>query len=276
MLFGWNGATTMKADLATDIQIASQAGFTVVELNATKLKAFMENHTSGDLTELLEAAKVRPLSVTSVDRVTYAGDQWEKIEREYRHLSRIAGELGCQFLVAGPGQRPGGATDGEVKEESVSVLEALADIASADGVKLAFEFQSYASCSVRTLDHAWEIINELDRPDVGLVLDTFHFQTGGSPMSSLRRVKAEKIFIFQAADGDGTAPAKGQGPNRLLPGEGTFPIRRIWLELNAIGYERVATVEAPNPKYWDRDPKEVAAEAHQALEKTLGAAKSKV
>jgi hypothetical protein len=37
-----------------------------------------------------------------------------------------------------------------------------------------------------------------------------------------------------------------------------------------MGFERLASVKAPRPEYWDRDPFELAAEARQALEKALG------
>lgn len=276
MLRALNGATTMQADLPTDIQIAQRAGFSLLELSASKVRKFLQKCTTSELVEMLEAAKVRPLSIASVERVTYAGDQWERVERDYRELARLAGEIGCEVLVAGPGGRPAGATDREVKEESASVLEALADIASADGVKLGFEFQSYPSCSVRTLEHAWEIISELDRPDVGLVLDTFHFHAGGSSLASVRRIKAAKLFILQVSDCENLPGTKLQNDqHRLLPGAGCLPIRKIWQELNAIGYDRLASVEAPRPEYWKRDPQELAAEAHQALEKVLGLASGK-
>ena len=270
MLLGLNGATIMKADLATDIRVAQRAGFTHLELNSAKLRKYLLSGAVSELAELLQAAHVRPLSISVVERVTYAGQQWERLERDYRELSRVAGEIGCEVLVTSPGLRPAGATDGEVKEESVSVLEALADIAAADGLKLGFEFQSYPSCSVRTLEHAWDIISELDRPEVGLVLDTFHFHAGGSSLDSLRRIKAEKVFIFQVGDCENLPPARLQNQHRLLPGAGSIPIRRIWHELKAIGYDRLASVEAPRPEYWERDPYELAAEARQSLERALG------
>lgn len=270
MLLGLNGATTMKADLATDIRVAQQAGFTHLELNPAKVWKYLESAGTAELAELLGASRMRPLSISAVERVTYAGGQWERIEREYRELSRVAGEIGCEVLVASPGARPAGATDSEVKEESVSVLEALADIAAADGVKLGFEFQSYPSCSVRTLEHAWDIIAELDRPEVGLVLDTFHFHAGGSSLASVRRVKGEKVFIFQVSDSENLPPAKLQNQHRLLPGAGSVPIRKIWQELNGIGFDRLASVEVPRPEYWQRDPQQLAIEARHALEKALG------
>ena len=109
MLLGLHGATTMKADLATDIRVAQQAGFTHLELSPAKLRKYLERSTPAELLELLAAARVRPLSIATVERVTYAGERWERLEREYRELSRVAGEIGCEVLVTSPGLRPAGA-----------------------------------------------------------------------------------------------------------------------------------------------------------------------
>lgn len=271
MLLALNGATIMKSDLANDVQVAQRCGFSLLELNIAKVRKFLETRTTAEMAELFKSAGVRPLSIVSLERVTYASDQWERVEREVREMSRVAGEIGCEFLVVTPGQRPAGAADGEVQEESISILEALADITSSDGVKLGFEFQAYASCSVRDLAHAWDIVAELDRDEVGLVLDTFHFHAGGSTLASIRRIKASKLFVFQVCDAENLPVAKLQKQHRLLPGRGGVPITKIWQELNAIGYERLVSVEAARPEYWERDPFEVAQEARQAIEQTIGA-----
>jgi hypothetical protein len=63
-------------------------------------------------------------------------EQWERVEREYREVSRLGGELGCDFLTVGPGARPAGAADGEVKDETISVLEGLAGRTEVDGEKV--------------------------------------------------------------------------------------------------------------------------------------------
>jgi hypothetical protein len=42
MKIALNGATTMNADLETDIKAAGQAGFELIEIWASKLRAFLE------------------------------------------------------------------------------------------------------------------------------------------------------------------------------------------------------------------------------------------
>ena len=270
MLLGLNGATTMKADLETDIEVARQAGFPLLEIWGGKLRHYLQKHSSAELAERLKAANVKALSINSVERATFAGPEWEKVERTCRDFAAVAGEIECEYLVMVPGKRPPGATDSEVKDETISVLEAFADIGAAHDVKIALEFLGFPWCSVRTLERAWEIVAEVDRPDVGLVIDTFHFHIGGSSLAALRRIESSKLFILHINDCEDRPVAQLQDAHRLLPGEGILPVRRIADELKAIGYDRVASIEIFRPEYWERDPFELAAAAKAAAEKTLG------
>lgn len=270
MLLALNGATTMKANLETDIEVARRVGFPLLEIWGPKLRRYLEKHSPAELADRLQEAGVKPLSINSVERGTFAGKEWESVERTCRDFAAVAGEIDCEYLVVVPGKRPPAVTDREVKEETVAVLEAFADIAAAHEVKIALEFLGFPWCSVRTLERAWEIVAEVDRPEVGLVIDTFHFHVGGSSLAALRRIDAEKLFIFHINDCENRPVAQLQDAHRLLPGEGILPVKRIAGELKAIGYDRLASIEIFRPEYWERDPFELAAAAKAAAEKTLG------
>ena len=45
MKIALNGATTMHADLETDIKAASEAGFELIEIWAAKLREFLKTNT---------------------------------------------------------------------------------------------------------------------------------------------------------------------------------------------------------------------------------------
>lgn len=269
MLLGWNGASSMKMDLETDIEIARRAGYQFLEIWGAKLRQYLQNHTAAELGERLTEAKVKPLSINSVEKATYS-DNWEQVERTAREFATVAGEIGCETIVVVPGKRPVGATDSEVKDETISVLESLGDIAASHDVKIAFEFLGFPWCSVRTLEKSWEIIAEVDRADIGLVIDTFHFHVGGSNMAALRRIDSTKLFIFHVNDCEDRPVAQLQDAHRLLPGEGILPLARMVGELKAIGYDRLASIEMFRPEYWDRDPFQLAVDAKAATIKALG------
>ena len=49
MKYSLNGATTMNADLVTDIRAAKAAGFDCLEIWAAKLRSYLQLHTTTEL-----------------------------------------------------------------------------------------------------------------------------------------------------------------------------------------------------------------------------------
>ena len=60
MKIALNGATTMKADLETDIRAAAEAGFELIEIWAAKLRVFLRSKTVEDLAALLAEHNLSP------------------------------------------------------------------------------------------------------------------------------------------------------------------------------------------------------------------------
>ena len=69
-----NGATTMRADLETDIRAAGEARFEWLEIWASKLRAFLESNRAADLNTLFAEQNVRPYSINSMERITFRTD----------------------------------------------------------------------------------------------------------------------------------------------------------------------------------------------------------
>ena len=271
MKIALNGATTMHADLETDIKAAGAAGFDLIELWASKLRRFLETNTPADLKRLLDEAKLEPYSINSIEHITFRNDDdYEKIKAETEELSAIAGEIGCPYIVVVPGKLPDGATKEKIVDESVKVLNELADIAEKHNVSLAFEFLGQTDCSVQTLDLCNEIVEKVDRTNVGNVLDTFHFYAGNSTFGAIDSMKPEKLFIFHINDAEDLPKDELTDAHRLYPGTGILPIKEIKAHFDGIGYDRMVSIEIFRPEYWDQDPFEVARKAKAATEKVLG------
>jgi 2-keto-myo-inositol isomerase len=270
MKIALNGATTMHADLETDIKAASAAGFDLIELWASKLRKFLQTNTSADLKGLLDEANLEPYSINSIEHITFRNDaDYAKIKAETEELSAIAGEIGCPYIVVVPGKLPDGATKEEIMAESVNVLNELADIAEKHNVSLAFEFLGQTDCSVQTLDLCNEIVEKVDRKNIGNVLDTFHFYAGNSTFDAIDSMKPEKLFIFHINDAEDLPKEELTDAHRLYPGTGILPIKEIKAHFDKIGYDRMVSIEIFRPEYWDQDPFEVARKAKEATEKVL-------
>lgn len=266
MKLALNGATTMRADLATDLKAAETAGFDYLEIWAAKLRAFLTNRSSAELKDLFAESDLQPLSINSIEHVTFRDrTAYDSIKRECEELSRIAAEIGCSCIVVVPGRLPRtGASRQEVVSESVRVLTELCEIASSHEVTLAFEFLGQSDCSVPTLDLAAEIVTAVNRKDLGLVIDSFHFYAGNSTFPMIETLDPELIKIFHINDAEDLPRGQLEDRHRLLPGLGVLPLPRMLEAFRKIGYDRVASVEIFRPEYWERDPFELARAAHAA------------
>jgi 2-keto-myo-inositol isomerase len=264
MKLALNGATTMRADLETDLQAAKAAGFDYLEIWAAKLK----NRSIAELKDLFDKTGVPPLSINSIEHITFRDAQaYEGIKQQCRDLSKIATEIECPYIVVVPGRLPPREVD--VVEESVHVLTELCDIAAEYGVALGFEFLGQPDCSVPTLDLADEIVRTAARDNLGLVIDSFHFYAGGSTVRMIENLDPRLIYIFHINDAEDLPRAQLEDRHRLLPGLGILPLRQMVAAFREIGYDDVASVEIFRPEYWERDPFELARDAKIAAEQIV-------
>ncbi|HEX8174867.1 MAG TPA: sugar phosphate isomerase/epimerase [Pyrinomonadaceae bacterium] len=265
MKLALNGATTMKADLETDIRAASRAGFDYLEIWAAKLRKFLESNEVGRLKELLDGQSLKPYSINSIEHISFReAKRHAELLAECEDLCRIAQAIACPYIVVVPSPLPEDKSREEVIDESARVLTELSFIAERYDVSLAFEFLGQPRCSVQTLELADEIVKETARDNVGLVIDSFHFYAGGSTIESIEALDADRLFIFHINDAEERPREELQDSHRLLPGLGILPLKEIVGALRRIGYSRVASVEIFRPEYWERDPFELAGEAYLA------------
>lgn len=273
MLLAINGATTMKATLPEDIAAAGKAGFQGLEIWAAKMDAYLaeEGHSVGSLSALFRQAGVRPVSINSIEFITFRSpEEYEAIRERCRSLCGSAASLGAEKIVVVPSPTPGGTSSREIEVESVRVLRDLSEVAAPYGIKLAFEFLGFGWCSVRTLGQCWQIVRETDRDNIGLVVDTCHFYAGGSSLEAIDPVDPSKLFIFHVNDVESRPKETIEDAHRLLPGEGVIPLDDILTHLKATGFDGLCSIELFRPAYWERDPAELAAAARAATIRIVG------
>jgi sugar phosphate isomerase/epimerase len=85
-----------------------------------------------------------------------------------------------------------------------------------------------ATSGVRDLDEALALIDEIGRPTMGLVIDSWHFFVGGWSMAALGARTSEAVAFVQLADGwpvESPAELATQTmQHRAVPGDGTFDL----------------------------------------------------
>lgn len=273
MLLGFNGATTLTADLATDIRAARAAGYGCLEIWAPKLLGYFANGSLSALQNDLKQAGLPVATLNSVERVTFQDPSGhERMLQDFTRFCRVASALGGATVIAVPSPKPKGMSRSAMEAETVRVLRALAEIAAKHQVRVALEFLGFADCSVNTLEACWRVVKRVNRPDVGLVLDTFHFYAGNSSLKSIAAVDPTRIFMVHLNDVMPGPRARLHDARRLYPGDGVLPLAPILRALKGSGYTGPFSVEIFQPRYWRQDPMQVAATAHKKARGVLEAA----
>jgi sugar phosphate isomerase/epimerase len=111
----------------------------------------------------------------------------------------------------------------------------VCDRAASFGARVHLEFIPFTI--VASLGIAWDLVRAADRPNGGLVFDTWHFFRGEPQFDVLETVPGDRIFCVQLDD----APAVPHGSlreetsHRLLPGDGALDLTAAVRALHRIG-----------------------------------------
>lgn len=157
----------------------------------------------------------------------------------------------------------------EVKKDSINSVNALANIGEKYNIKLAYEYLGFPDTSVNSFSQCYDIVRTINRDNVGIVLDCFHFYASGSKIEDLKEARAEKIFVFHINDCKDLPLNTLQDSDRLWPGDGVIPLDKIFNSLKLINFDGVATVELFNPDYWKWDPEKTIKVAKEKTEEAI-------
>jgi 2-keto-myo-inositol isomerase len=268
MKLGFHGATTMTADLQTDVAASAHAGFKGLEVwvaRPSKLDRFLADHSLADLKALFQDNHVAPMTLNAISFIAFRGDEFGAIKNQCRKLCEIAQAIGCPAVAVVASPTPTWETTWEtIVAEHVAALQELSDIARDYGIKLPFEFLGFGWCSVRTPRGAQEIIQKTGRDNVGMVFDAAHFYAGGGLLSEIERLDPNSIYMYHLDDLEDTCKEACTDGTRFLPGSGVIPLDEICARLEGIGYDGPCTVETFRPEYWEWDPIQLAVKAREA------------
>jgi sugar phosphate isomerase/epimerase len=152
----------------------------------------------------------------------------------------------------------GQATSELALEEVAVPFGAVCDRAAGFGAQVHLEF--IPMTAIPTLAAAWTVVAGADRPNGGLLFDTWHFFRGEPDFGVLAQIPGERVLAVQIDD----AAAEVRGSmhedtqNRLLPGDGAFDLPRAVQALDRIGALRWVGPEVISPVTAAMPPVEAA------------------
>jgi 2-keto-myo-inositol isomerase len=210
---------------------------------------------------MLREAGVAAWTINAISRVGVDGAAGtERAVARCRQLSRYAQAIECPWVLVVPGPTEG-RTDAQILSDTVATLREMADAAGEFGISVAFEFMGFPWAAVRDVAGAWAVVQETNRPNLGVIVDTAHFYAGGSTLESLRQVNPKQLVVLHINDVENVPKPNITDGHRLYPGEGVIPLQDILGAVRATGWDGVLSVELFREEYWRQEPLVVAREA---------------
>ncbi|HSC22541.1 MAG TPA: sugar phosphate isomerase/epimerase [Casimicrobiaceae bacterium] len=157
-------------------------------------------------------------------------------------------------------------------DAQVADLRKLAMLAVPLCVRIAYEPLSWGR-HVDDLPGAWTLVQAVDRANLGLAIDAFHFVASGTPLDVLEELYPAKLFLVQLSDFVGSAPASREERRetarhlRVFPGEGSHSdaIAGLIRAVDRLGYAGDYSFEVFNDDYMQMSPSRVAERARRSL-----------
>jgi sugar phosphate isomerase/epimerase len=168
-------------------------------------------------------------------------------------VTRYGSEFGQPRLLLGLMQGPlkSGQTVELVAERIIESLRVCADEAGNYGMEIDLEpVNRYELGYHNRVYEIIELIHRIDRPNVRILLDTFHSNIEEASISAAVVQAAPLMGHLHLADS-----------NRLAPGQGHFPFAEFFALLKVLGYEGDVTIEARVP-----DPYEAISTSARCLD----------
>jgi sugar phosphate isomerase/epimerase len=254
--FSISQITTVGQSFADDLDAYRKAGAQGIGIWEMKLADdSLERFRASGLeaaTAVPEVPSILPLPL--MEGPTEPAERVEAITAGIRRLAPF--EPPCVLFLTGPG---------EDRETVVDGIRAIADAGADVGVKVALEpiQRDFAHLwtVVSSLDEAAQLLEEANRPDVGLMYDAWHLWN--QPLEQIERHRGGIAGVHLA---DWREPTRNTN-DRVLPGAGVIAFGPILEALRWEGFydlEIFSDPELPG-SLWKEDPRDLSRRGVEAL-----------
>jgi 2-keto-myo-inositol isomerase len=258
-----NEATTLDAPFEKDCEAYSAAGFRHIELWFGKLR---KQGLKPPQVELL----LRQHGLTPASACASEAALW----RQRGSLESRLPEFERNFEMAQALRVPryvlfSSVADRVTQDDYQAAVERfarIAELAARYKVRIALEFIARSSLFGSLLS-SLRLLREAAQPNAGICLDTFHFFVGVSKFEDLLELRPGEVEHVHFHDVPRSIPREILvDANRVPPGQGVIPLKKITAALHRIGYRGNLSTELFGARYQKGDPFNVAKLCYDALE----------
>jgi sugar phosphate isomerase/epimerase len=231
------------ASFPEHVTAARQAGFDAISLLGRAHRRATQRDGLSD-TEMRTLLDDNGLALTDVEAVgDWLGPSPDDQPKFLHHVYPtetyldVAAALGARNVVAVHFGHPAPL------DTAAERFAQLCDRAAERGLNVALEFPAFAT--IADVATAWGVVRVADRPNGGLLVDTWHHRRGGNDDQALEAVDGSRVLSVQLADaaGDPVGPLVEDVMHRCLPGDGDFGVVDLIRRLDGLGVRAPIGIE---------------------------------
>lgn len=260
---GFNEATCKEnSTVERDLELCEKYGYDFIELRLDMLKEYLKTHTIEDLKAFFAKSHLKAFAFNSIENINFnTPEQWKTLVELFTFGCEVAQAIGNKYMIVVPTMGPDmdRKTEQEVFEDSVKVLNQLADIAEPYGVCCSFEPIGDRRWCCNSIRQALEIVKAVDRESVGLTVDciNFYMHDKCADLEYIAKIPQDKLFVYHINDCEDLPLRVLDHCHRIMPGDGCIPVAEISKKVMEVGYDGPACLELFRPEYWDMDAEDV-------------------
>lgn len=248
-----------------ELETASKAGFKAVEIWMDSLQAYLtKGGTLKDAKKRLDDLNVQVVNAIGFAEWIVEDESKRKagVEQMKKEMGMLA-QLGCKRTAA----PPMGATNnplpdlGRVAERYRTILE----LGKQTGVTPQLEMWGFSKNLSRVSDVMYVALAS-GGSSAKVLLDIFHIYKGGSSIETLPLISPFAIDVLHVNDYPAhLSAATITDADRIYPGDGVAPIRRVLQILKNASKPLIISCEVFNKKYYSQDALAVARTAMEKM-----------
>lgn len=193
--------------------------------------------------------------------------------KSVEHMLELVNSLHADLLLVCSSTLPHSSCN---QQKLAGDLRLLGNLAKPLGIRIGYEALSWGTW-ISEYHNAWQIVEQANHPNVGLIIDSFHIYIKRTPMQFLDKIPADKIFLVQLSDyqfesgqpkewTDKDKIVELARHHRVFPGEGCHHVEDMISQLEHNGYCGTYSFEIFNDEYFKDIPSNVAEHARCSAE----------
>lgn len=243
---------TLAGPLEAKLRAVKAAGFTQVMLNAGDIVGHPDGEAAAIAAVRASALRVTGFQVLR-DFEGLSGHLHAYKVDVAKAMLDMCRALGSNVLLACSSTSAHAAGEPELL---VRDLQKLAMLAVPLNIRVAYEALSWGRY-VNEFPQSWEIVQEADRTNLGVCLDSYHILANRTALEALQDIDPRKVFLVQLSDFMWQEVRSAQDRIetarhfRVFPGEGVHSdkLAELVRQIDAMGYRGDYSYEVFNDDY---------------------------